>query len=180
MMAGIPGTMDRSPANAGVQGNGRGAFGSGLLLSQEYGEDASDSPRPTVRITGHAAVFDRVDRAGDVFRRGVFADAGPVPLLWQHRGAAVGEVLAIGEDARGLWIEADVFDPEVVRLVRPGALRGLSVGYRATVVRQGAWREILRAALIEVSLVAVPMQAVARVETIASTHVTPAEAGVSK
>ena len=119
-----------------------------------------------VRITGHAAVFDRVDRAGDVFRRGAFAEAGPVPLMWQHRGAAVGEVLAIGEDAVGLWIEVDVFEPEVVRLVRSGALRGLSVGYRATVVQQGARREILRAVLVEVSLVAVPMQTAARVESI--------------
>ena len=125
-----------------------------------------EGERVGVRITGHAAVFDRVDRAGDVFRRGVFAEAGPVPLLWQHRGSPVGEVLAIGEDATGLWVEADVVEPKVVRLVRSGALRGLSIGYRATVVQQGARREILRAVLVEVSLVAVPMQAAARVETI--------------
>ena len=119
----------------------------------------------SVRIQGYAAVFDRVDRAGDVFRSGVFADAVPVPLLMQHRGEAVGEIWAIGEDARGLWIDACVADAEVARMVR-GALRGLSVGYRATSVRQGAWREVLRATLAEVSLVAVPMQAAARVETI--------------
>ena len=51
-------------------------------------------------------------------------------------------------------------------MVRSGALRGLSVGYRALAARQGAWREVLRARLAEVSLVAVPMQAAARVETI--------------
>ena len=119
----------------------------------------------SVRIQGYAAVFDRVDRAGDVFRSGVFADAVPVPLLMQHRGEAVGEIWAIGEDARGLWIDACVADAEVARMVR-GALRGLSVGYRATSVRQGARREVLRANLAEVSLVAVPMQAAARVETI--------------
>ena len=118
------------------------------------------------RIQGYAAVFDRVDRAGDVFRAGVFADALPVALLGQHRGSPVGEILAIGEDARGLWIEALVSDPEVAWLVRAGALRGLSVGYRALAVRQGAWREILRARLVEVSLVAVPMQAAARVEAV--------------
>jgi HK97 family phage prohead protease len=118
------------------------------------------------RIQGYAAVFDRVDRAGDVFRRGVFADAVPVPLLVQHRGAALGDILAIGEDLRGLWVEALVADPEVARLVRRGALRGLSVGYRALAVRQGAWREVLRAALVEVSLVAVPMQAASRVEAV--------------
>lgn len=120
----------------------------------------------SLRIQGYAAVFDRVDRAGDVFRAGVFADALPVPLLMQHRGAPVGEIWAIGEDARGLWIEACVTDPETARLVRGGGLRGLSVSYRATSVRQGARREVLRASLAEVSLVAVPMQPAARVEAV--------------
>ncbi|OWK28917.1 HK97 family phage prohead protease [Sphingomonas mucosissima] len=120
----------------------------------------------SLRIQGYAAVFDRVDRAGDVIRAGVFADAVPVPLLMQHRGEAVGEIWAIGEDARGLWIEACVSDPAAAQLVRSGALRGLSVGYRAIAARQGAWREVLRASLAEVSLVTVPMQAAARVETV--------------
>ena len=47
-----------------------------------------------------------------------------------------------------------------------GRCGGFRVGYRALVARQGARREISRAALIEVSLVAVPMQAAARVETV--------------
>lgn len=119
-----------------------------------------------MRVQGYAAVFDAVDRAGDVFRRGAFAGAVPVALLVQHRGAPAGEVLAIGEDARGLWIEAAVSDPEVAALVRQGALRGLSVGYRAVAARQGARREVLRAVLAEVSLVAVPMQPAARVEAV--------------
>ncbi|KQN90942.1 peptidase U35 [Sphingomonas sp. Leaf231] len=117
-----------------------------------------------MRIVGYAAVFDRVDRAGDVMRRGAFADAGIVPLLMQHRGRAVGELLSIGEDAHGLRIEARVDDAAVARLVRVRALPGLSVGYRPLVLEQGAWRAIRRAALVEVSLVAVPMQPAARVE----------------
>jgi uncharacterized protein len=119
-----------------------------------------------LRVQGYAAVFGLVDRAGDVIRAGAFGDAGVVPLLWQHRGDPVGEICAIGEDPRGLWIEAAVTMPEVVRLVRSGALRGLSVGYRPRVVVQGAYREIRRASLAEVSLVAVPMQAAARVEAV--------------
>ncbi len=121
-----------------------------------------------MRVQGYAAVFDRPDRAGDVIRAGAFEGAPggavPVPLLHQHRGAAVGEILAIGEDRRGLWIEAEVTAPEVARLVRQGALPGLSVGYRPVSVRQGARRELLSVVLAEVSLVAVPMQAGARVE----------------
>jgi len=119
-----------------------------------------------VRFAGYAALFDRADRAGDVMRAGAFAGAGPVPLLWQHRGAPVGRIEAIGEDARGLRIAGVVNDPRLAGLMRGGGLDGLSVGYRPLAVRQGARRELLRVALAEVSLVAVPMQPLARVDRI--------------
>ncbi len=117
-------------------------------------------------FAGYAAVFDVVDRAGDVMRRGAFAGAGVVPLLWQHRGLAVGSLSVVAEDARGLRVEGVVADLELARLVRSGAVAGLSVGYRATSVRQGVRRELLSVELVEVSLVAVPMQVLARVEVV--------------
>ncbi|MDQ0839540.1 HK97 family phage prohead protease [Sphingomonas faeni] len=120
-----------------------------------------------VAFAGYAAVFDVVDRAGDVVRRGAFAGAGVVPLLWQHHGGAVGLLASVREDARGLRVEGVVEDPELARLVRGGAVAGLSVGYRALSVRQGVRRELLEVTLVEVSLVAVPMQALARVEVVA-------------
>lgn len=116
-----------------------------------------------MRFAGYAAVFDRVDRAGDVVRSGAFVGAGPVPLLWQHRGRAVGRIDRLEEDARGLLVEGVIDDAEAARLVSCRALDGLSVGYRPMVVRQGARRELLRVALAEVSLVAVPMQPHARI-----------------
>ena len=119
-----------------------------------------------LRFEGYAAVFDRVDRAGDVMRAGAFAGAGAVPLLWQHRGAPVGAIEAIGEDARGLRVAGRIEDAVVAEMVRSGALAGLSVGYRPIAVRQGARRELTRVALVEVSLVAVPMQASARVDRV--------------
>ncbi|WP_375390801.1 HK97 family phage prohead protease [uncultured Sphingomonas sp.] len=119
-----------------------------------------------LRFQGHAALFDRVDRAGDVFRAGAFAGAGIVPLLWQHRGAPAGTLRAVAEDARGLWVEGVVTDPDAARLVRGGALPGLSVGFRTVRARQGAWRELLAVVLIEVSLVATPMQPGARIERV--------------
>ncbi|MDE0879111.1 MAG: HK97 family phage prohead protease [Sphingomonas bacterium] len=123
-----------------------------------------------VRFEGYAAVFDHVDRAGDVIRAGAFAAIGSgaetVPLLVQHQGGAVGVIEAIGEDARGLRVAGRIDDPAVAALVRGGALAGLSVGYRPVAVRQGARRELTRVALVEVSLVAVPMQALARVDVI--------------
>ena len=119
-----------------------------------------------IRLTGLAAVYDRVDRAGDVIRAGAFGAAGVVPLLLQHRGRPVGEILALREEAAGLRVEARVDAAEAARLVACGAPPGLSVGYRPRIVRQGARREIVRADLVEVSLVAVPMQPAARVETV--------------
>ncbi len=116
-----------------------------------------------MRFAGYAAVFDRVDRAGDVVRAGAFAGAGSVPLLWQHRGRAVGRIDCLEEDAHGLRVEGVIDDAEAARLVTARAVDGLSVGYRPLVVRQGARRELLRVALAEVSLVAVPMQPLARI-----------------
>ncbi|QIK79384.1 hypothetical protein G7077_11200 [Sphingomonas piscis] len=50
-----------------------------------------------MRFAGYAALFDRVDRGGDVIRPGAFAEAlkrgGQVPLLWQHKaGAVIGRI----------------------------------------------------------------------------------------
>ena len=120
----------------------------------------------SVAFAGYAAVFDRVDRAGDLMRRGAFAGAGAVPLLWQHRGRAVGTIEAIGEDARGLRVSGRVDDPELAALVRGGAVAGLSVGYRPVAATQGAYRELTAVDLVEVSLVAVPMQPLARVDLV--------------
>ncbi|KQO58882.1 HK97 family phage prohead protease [Sphingomonas sp. Leaf257] len=117
----------------------------------------------SLSFTGYAAIWDRMDRAGDVIRRGAFAGAGDVPLLWQHRGEAMGRITALTEDDSGLAVEGVVDDPALAALVRSGAVAGLSVGYRPRVVHQGAARAILSAELIEISLVTVPMQPLARV-----------------
>jgi len=117
----------------------------------------------SLTFTGYAAIWDRMDRAGDVMRRGTFAGAGDVPLLWQHRGEPMGRIVGLAEDDTGLAVEAVVDDPALAALVRAGAVAGLSVGYRPRVVHQGAARAILSAELIEISLVTVPMQPLARV-----------------
>ena len=85
-----------------------------MTLPRAQGE--ADSPSPSTadaapssplkergKFHGYAALFDRVDRAGDVFRAGAFA-AGEVPLLRDHRGPAIGTV-TVHEDARGLLVE---------------------------------------------------------------------------
>jgi hypothetical protein len=115
-----------------------------------------------VSFAGYAAVFDRVDRVGDVIRRGAFGAVAPVPLLWGHGGNPVGRIDAVAEDERGLHVAGSV-GGALAALVRSGAVAGLSVGYRALRARQGVWRELLAVELVEVSLVEVPMQPLARV-----------------
>jgi HK97 family phage prohead protease len=123
-----------------------------------------------MRFAGYAAVFDRPDSGGDVVRIGAFAEAlkraGEVPLLLQHKGQPVGRVEHLSEDKRGLRVIAEVVDGRVRELVRRG-LRGLSFGYRVREAGAAAGLRELRALdLVEVSLVARPMQNQARVHAV--------------
>lgn len=126
----------------------------------------------SVRFAGYAAVFDRVDRGGDVVRPGAFGAAfaalpNAVPLLWQHRGSPVGIVERAEPDARGLRVIGRIDDARLATLVRSGAVDGLSFGYRVRAAqhgaRHGAVRTLTALDLVEVSLVAQPMQPLARV-----------------
>jgi HK97 family phage prohead protease len=131
-------------------------------------EVTPDQVRGGLRFAGYAAVFDAPDRGGDIVRRGAFGAVGAVPLLWQHRGEPVGAIEHIEEDTRGLRVIGRVADAELAQLVAGGAIGGLSVGYCAIEVRQGARRELRRVALVEVSLVAQPMQPLARIHALES------------
>ncbi|MEM8825761.1 MAG: HK97 family phage prohead protease, partial [Pseudomonadota bacterium] len=119
--------------------------------------------------------FDVPDRGRDVVRKGAFASAGPVPLLWQHGAERpVGRVVDAVEDARGLRVVAELAAgsraaDEAAALIRAGALNGLSFGYRtkrARADRARGVRELLSVELVEVSLVTFPMQPLARVVSI--------------
>jgi len=122
----------------------------------------------SVRFAGYAAVFDRVDRGGDVVRARAFGVPGAVPLLWQHGGAPVGVIERVAEDARGLRVIGRVDEPRLAGLVRAGAVDGLSFGYRVRGARTGRVRELTAVELVEVSLVAQPMQPLARVHAVES------------
>lgn len=120
------------------------------------------------RFAGYAAVFDAVDRGGDVVRRGAFGRVPAVPLLWQHRGRPVGVIEAIGEDARGLRVVGRVEDARLAALVAAGAVRGLSFGYRVMGATLGGRRVLTDVELIEVSLVVQPMQRLATIHAVES------------
>jgi HK97 family phage prohead protease len=129
-----------------------------------------------LRFAGYAAIFNRPDRGGDVVRRGAFAASlergASVPLLWQHRaGAVIGRIEHLSEDKRGLRVIAELGEGEDARragrLLQSGRLDGLSFGYRVREAgRGGGLRELRDLELVEVSLVAEPMQPRARVHAV--------------
>lgn len=129
-----------------------------------------------MRFAGYAALFNRPDKGGDIIRKGAFAETlakgAAVPLLWQHRpGVPIGWVEHVSEDGRGLRVIASVGGGEDARraaaLLRRRKVDGLSFGYRVRDAgRDGPWRSLRRLDLVEISLVADPMQPGARVHAV--------------
>jgi HK97 family phage prohead protease len=129
----------------------------------------------SLRFAGYAAIFDRPDRGGDVIRKGAFLgslEGREVPLLWQHRaGAVIGRIEHLSEDKRGLRVIAELGEgadaARAAKLVRSGRLDGLSFGYRVRAAnKSGGLRELRELELVDVSLVAEPMQPRARVHAV--------------
>jgi len=133
---------------------------------------ARDERARPVRFAGYAAIFGRADRGGDIVRKGAFLTSlkriGEVPLLWQHKaGAVVGRIEHLSEDERGLRVIAALGDARLARLIEGGKVDGLSFGYRVREAKSaGAHRELIELDLVEVSLVAHPMQPKARVHAV--------------
>lgn len=133
---------------------------------------ARDERNPaSVRFAGYASVFDRVDKGGDVVRRGAFARSltggRTVPLLWQHQPARpIGRIEMLREDRRGLRVIARVADARVGALLKAGAVDGLSFGYRVRGARGKGPRVLTDLDLLEVSVVTFPMQVRARVHKV--------------
>jgi uncharacterized protein len=130
----------------------------------------------SVRFAGYAAIFDRPDRGGDIVRKGAFAktltSVSEVPLLWQHKtGSVIGRIEHLSEDERGLRVIAALGGSADAKRAAPllesGKIDGLSFGYRVREAKSArALRELIELDLIEVSLVAHPMQPRARVHAV--------------
>ena len=129
-----------------------------------------------MRFAGYAAVFNRPDRGGDVVRAGAFAGslkrAAAVPLLWQHAPERpIGRIEYLREDKRGLRVIGRLSDGaagrEAAALLKEGAVRGLSFGYRVRAANGEGPRALTELELVEVSLVTLPMQPRARVHMVA-------------
>jgi uncharacterized protein len=130
------------------------------------------------RFAGYAAIFGRPDRGGDVVKAGAFARSlqrggrQSVPLLWQHApGRPIGRIDSLKEDQRGLRVIASLSGGaagrEAAALLKEGAVRGLSFGYRVRAAHGEGPRELTELELVEISLVTMPMQPRALVHAIA-------------
>ncbi|NYD91402.1 HK97 family phage prohead protease [Sphingomonas melonis] len=125
----------------------------------------------TGRIDGYGSVFGLLDRGGDIVLPGAFKASlrgrkGGVPMLWQHDPSIViGLWDKFEEDEKGLKISGqlvmDVPQAAVARaLVKAGAVKGLSIGYRTQdyeIDRTTGARRLKKVDLWEVSLVTFPM-----------------------
>jgi HK97 family phage prohead protease len=132
-------------------------------------------------FSGYASLFGRVDLGRDVVESGAFAKSlrtrgpGGIRMLFQHDPREpIGIWTELKEDARGLYVRGRLTEgvsrsQEVLRLMRGGALDGLSIGFRAVRAKNDSAsgvRRILEADLWEISIVTFPMLPDARIERV--------------
>jgi HK97 family phage prohead protease len=124
-------------------------------------------------VEGMAWKFAEPDRIGDMIVKGAFTGASlPLPMLFGHdQNDPIGTWDIAEERSEGLHLKGRLLIDEVGRarevraLVRSGAVRGISIGFRtkkaANRVRGG--RTIQELELLEASLVCIPMHPSAKV-----------------
>jgi len=133
---------------------------------------------------GYCAVFENVDRGGDIIEKGAFTrtigmnvKAGKVKLLDHHNRWSVkdlvGKLLEAKEDDFGLWIKAYVSETplgdQVLTQIKEGVLDALSFGYNAIKfeyqeVGDKIARRLKEVALFEVSPVIFGMNELAYID----------------
>lgn len=138
-------------------------------------------------ISGYGAVFGNIDAYGDVIAPGAFAKslaqhkaAGTSPLmLLEHGGAPlpIGVWEQMSEDGHGLLVKGRFLDTtmgtDAWKAAKAGAITGLSIGFRPVEFelrsRPEDPRRTLKAVdLVEVSLVGMPANALARTTSVKS------------
>lgn len=135
------------------------------------------------QFEGHGAVFGNVDLGGDLITRGAFAvtlaqhrKSGTLPLMfWMHRPDQVaGAWLDMKEDEKGLYVKGELADTQLGNEIRTllglKAVRGLSIGYRTVDAdyNEDGVRILKELELIEVSVVSLAMNPIAKVEAVKS------------
>lgn len=124
-------------------------------------------------VTGIAWPFGSPDRIGDRVEKGAFAGVSlPLPMLFGHDlNDPVGAWTSATEDTEGLKVAGNLLvgkvqrADEVAALVKAGAVRGLSIGFRTRQAEniKGGGRLIKSLELLEISLVTIGMHPGAKV-----------------
>jgi len=136
-------------------GDGRTVVG----IAVPYGEIATDTPVGPERF------------AVGAFKRSIGQRGGKTKVFRVHSPGSPVALAAVTDTPEGVLIESRMADTaagdEALREVNAGLLDSWSVGFRALRDRTvGGVREVLEAALVEVSLVAMPAYAGARVTSV--------------
>lgn len=132
-------------------------------------------------FSGYASVFNIVDKHNDVVNKNAFRSSisrkhpREIRLLWQHRiDEPIGTIDSIGEDSVGLHIQGRIFldiekGKEAYKLAKSGIASGLSIGYNVAEstrsIKNGV-RTIVKADLVEISIVTFPANAFANINSI--------------
>lgn len=122
-------------------------------------------------FTGYGSIFGNVDSVGDVVEQGAFAksltrhakDKSAPALLWQHNpDEPIGVWDGLEEDSKGLkgrgrFVLETARGREAYALLKAGALRGLSIGYRVIKGEpDGNTYRLKELDVVEISLVTFP------------------------
>lgn len=141
-------------------------------------------------IEGYGSIFAEEDRGGDVVAPGAFLNslnersAKDVKMLWQHNPhEPIGVWTEMREDERGLYVKGKLLTKvqrglETLELLRAGAVKGLSIGYRtieAVRNEDTGRRTLTKVDLWEVSVVTFPMNQLAGVTLVKSDGALPSE-----
>lgn len=130
-------------------------------------------------FTGFASVYGNTDEGGDMIEAGAFAETlkergAERPLLWQHDMSAPIGLGQLKDSPEGLIVEGTLdldvtAGKEAYSRLRKRIVKGLSIGYR-TIKDDfaGKVRLLKQIDLLEVSLVTLPMNRLARVTAIKS------------
>lgn len=151
--------------------------------------ETRDAVAPEVRFSneatgtfvGYASVWNEPDSYGDTIKKGAFTktlretkSTGGPAMLWDHNSSQpIGVWTSLVEDDRGLRVEGRLVTKsakgaDAYELLKDGAIRGLSIGFRAKKSERGpnGGRILTDIELVEISLVTMPAASKARVTSI--------------
>ena len=148
-----------------------------------YGGQDDDENKEYGEFEGYGSVFGNKDLGNDVVEKGAFANSlrmkspQDVKLLYQHKSdMPIGVFDSIKEDEHGLRVKGRLAlktqaGAEAYELMKMGALKGLSIGFKVnpdqvSYDRRTNKRIIKEVDLMEVSLVTFPMNPKAMIRSV--------------